>query len=98
MSEVLGWTKLFFDVLFRAVAMTVGLLQLVIFYKVFRWWAYERPGISRGGTASPQVLLRRLWCRHHHVARGRDSYGKTSTICVRCNIDVNAGRPSEEWR
>jgi hypothetical protein len=97
-SAALAWTKFIVETVFRLLAFGLTTVQLVFFYKVFRWWAYERPAISRGGTASPRVLFRRLWCTHRHVYRSRDPYGKQSTFCLRCNVDVNAGKPREEWR
>ena len=51
-----------------------------------------------GPLPSTKVLLRRIWCRHRHVARTRGRYGQSMTACVRCSKDVNAGKPREEWR
>jgi hypothetical protein len=98
MGEILEWVQFGVDTLFRTVGFALAGLQLVFFYKVFRWWAYERPAISRHGTASPSVLARRLFCGHRHIYRSRDQWGKHSTFCLRCNVDVNAGKPQEEWR
>lgn len=90
---------------FEFVRLLSGLASLAIMvawyylvWRIFRWWAYERPGIVRGGLASPRVLLRRLYCRHNVLARGRDPYGKHTVLCCACGTDVNAGKPREEWR
>lgn len=98
MSEALEWVKFSVDTLFRIVGLSLAIIQGVFLYRIWRWWAFERPAVSRGSTASPKVLARRLFCAHHNVYRSRDQYGKHSTFCLRCNVDVNAGRPQEEWR
>lgn len=83
-----------------ALITTAGqVLMYLLMWRVFKWWAYERTWMdNRRGAPGPKALLRRIWCRHAHVARTRDPYGRHCTLCVECGTDVNAGKPREEWR
>ena len=97
-SAIFDWTKLILSTLVQCAGLGVMLAQTYLFWRIYRYWVYERPAINRHGPVSPRVLFRRLWCSHRVVVRGRDAYGKQSTFCASCNTDVNAGKPSEEWR
>lgn len=55
------------------------------------------PVLTRHQTTA-RVLLKRLWCNHTNVIRGRDGYGRTFTACARCAKDVNEGKEKWEWR
>jgi hypothetical protein len=79
-------------------------VQLVFFYLIYNMM---RPMLAtmggRSGSDTPAVsakmLLRRLFCAHKGVlARGRTKWGKVTTLCARCGVDVNDGKPREEWR
>lgn len=47
---------------------------------------------------SAKVSMRRIWCKHTHVSRLRNSYGLNYTGCTSCGVDVNRGKRPEEWR
>lgn len=98
MSPALEWLQFASDLVFRTFGLALAGLQLFFFYRLFRWFAYERPSVNRHGNASPKVLAARLFCSHRNIYRSRDQWGKHSTFCLRCNVDVNAGKPQEEWR
>lgn len=95
------WTSSILD-LVRSVGILLSMFltvaQLWMFWRVFCWWAYERPGINRGGSPQPKILLRRLWCQHRHLVKTRDPFGRHIVACARCSTEVNAGKPSEWWR
>jgi hypothetical protein len=61
---------------------------------------FERIGQShqRDRNLSFRMFLRRLYCRHHHVFRSHDRWGRHYTGCTRCGEDVNKDKQPEEWR
>lgn len=99
MSDALGWARL--------VVAIIGMgIQLCLTFWFMSWFmsvlgkgmgVFDNPVLSRH-AATPRLLLRRIWCKHVEVVRGRDPYGRLYTACVRCAKDVNAGKERWEWR
>lgn len=92
------WVRVGVQVIGMVFSVGMSLLQVYIMYRVFRWYAYEKPGIRRGDPAAPNVLLRRLFCKHRVIARVKDPWGRQYTGCAACGTDVNAGKRREDWR
>lgn len=90
--------SLVFDILFKVASLS---LTFLLYYMLYQMWThYARPLAYKGGPKlTAMCLVRRLWCQHRNVARVKDpSNGRNYTACTYCALDVNQGKPQEEWR
>lgn len=92
------WVDLGFRVLVVTVSLLFQVLILVLLWRFFQ--AVAQPWMHRRGSSfpSPRIFFRRIYCKHPVVARTRDPYGRNFTACARCGVDINQGRPREQWR
>lgn len=99
MGEVLDWVKFCFEVVFAVVGFAFNVWMVFMVYRMLQTgFKAMNPVLARTATPSFSIFLRRIYCKHHVVARTRDPYGRHFTQCARCGIDVNADRPRGEWR
>lgn len=99
MSDALGWARL-------GVALIGLLANVAITFWFFSWLmgaagkamgVLDNPVLNRH-PATARIMLRRVFCSHVNVMRGRDPHGRSYTACARCAKDVNAGKEKWEWR
>lgn len=86
------------DLLLGLVQLAIMAAWLILMWQIVR--IFLGPWVHRRGQRfpSPKIMVRRMWCKHRFVARIRDPYGRHYTACGQCGIDVNQGKPREEWR
>lgn len=90
-----AWAYVAAQFLLGVGGLAVSVVQLYIMYRLLSNFI-DAKGKS---VPDPRTIVRRMLCRHRGaLARGRDRYGKHTTMCARCGADVNAGKPREEWR
>jgi len=99
MGDALGWARLFVAILATAanLAVTVWFFSFIMGAVGKASGMLDNPVLHRY-SSSPKMLVRRMWCKHVQVIRGRDPHGRLYTACARCAKDVNAGKERWEWR
>jgi hypothetical protein len=89
--------------------LALGMLQFVVSLAFMAFWFKMMGNFMRQALSglnptlarhkpTGKVAIRRLWCRHRHVSRIKDEYGRAYTACTACGHDVNQGKFKEEWR
>lgn len=90
------WVELAFNVIMGTLSLGISILWILVLWRVYEH--FTQRWASDGIRMGPRAAVRRIYCKHRHVARVRSPLGRWYTACVRCAKDVNAGKSREFWR